>query len=123
MTKPFLLKLFLFSFVCAILLYCWNHFTEPAWHDNLSWYILGFFTLTTGLVHHILLRSASGEGKNFVYLFMGVTGIKLFAYLCFLITLFLLNRDHARTLALYFLIHYLVFTVFEVSSLYLKLRK
>ncbi|HXC06260.1 MAG TPA: hypothetical protein VNZ86_15990 [Bacteroidia bacterium] len=121
--KAFFIKLSLFSGCCAAGLFSWNRFTDPGWHDNLSWYILGFFTLSTGLVHQYLLRSASGEAKNFVYKFMGITGIKLFSYLSFLIILFLLNRNHARILALYFLVMYLLFTVFEVSSLYRKLKK
>jgi hypothetical protein len=121
--KPFLVKLSVFILFCATGLFCWNHFTEPSWHDSVSWYILAFFSLSTILLHQYLLRSASGEAKNFVYKFMGITGIKLFTYLCFLIILFLINRDHARVLALYFLVIYLLFTVFEVSSLYQKLKK
>ncbi len=121
--KAFTLKLILFTASISVLLFCWNTFSPPALHDNVSWYILAFFATSTALVHYLLVRSASGEPKAFVNQFMGLTAIKLFAYLSFLIIVFLVNRDHARAVALYFLVMYLFFTVFEVSSLYRKLKK
>jgi hypothetical protein len=121
--KAFTLKLLVFTCLCAVLLFCWNQFTPAQLHDSISWFILAFFALSTLIVHGYLIRSAAGDPKAFVGKFMGVTALKLFAYLMILILFFLLDRDHARPVALYFLILYFLFTVFEVSSLYKQLRK
>ena len=121
--KVFFLKLLLFTVCVSVLLFCWNFYSRPEFHDTVSWYILTFFALSTGLVHFLLIRSADRNPKAFVNQFMGLTAMKLFAYLTFLIIIFLADRDHARAVALYFLAMYLLFTVFEVSSLYCKLKK
>jgi hypothetical protein len=121
--KNFNIKLLVFTVVCSVLLFCWNQFTPPVFHHSISWVILIFYAVSALLVHVYLIRSASGDPKAFVGKFMGVTGLKLLVYLLFLIILLLTNRDHARVIALYFLVMYLLFTVFEVSSLYKQLRK
>jgi hypothetical protein len=121
--KSFPGKLLIFTLVCSVLLFCWNQFTAANLHHSLSWVILGFFSLSALLVHSYLVKSSSGDPKGFVGKFMGVTGLKLLVYLLFLIILLLTDRDHARVIALYFLVMYLLFTVFEVSSLYKQLKK
>jgi hypothetical protein len=121
--KAFLLKLLIFTAFCSCLLFCWNRFTPPLCHDSVSWCILFFFALVTGLVHAALLKASEGDAKAFVGKFMGLTGLKMLAYLGFLIIILLADRDNARVVALYFLVMYLFFTAFEVSSLYKKLRK
>jgi cobalamin biosynthesis protein CobD/CbiB len=121
--KVFSIKLLLFSILCAGLLYAWNLYTPEGLHDAVSWPILLFFALSTLIVHYYMLRSADGEPKKFVGKFMAVTALKLLAFVAFLIAVLLLNRDHARIAAVYFLVMYLLFSVFEVASLYSKLRK
>jgi hypothetical protein len=121
--KSFTIKLLLFTALCAAFLYCWNQFTPEKLHDSLSWLILAFFASVTWLVHYYLIKSSAGDPKAFVGKFMGLTALKLFLYLTFLIIIFLADRDHARAVALYFLVMYLFFTVFEVSSLYNRLKK
>ncbi len=121
--KSFGPKLLVFTILCGVLLYAWNLFTPEFLHDQISWFILIFFSLSTFLVHAYLLKSSKGDPKAFVGKFMGITALKLLAYLTFLIIVFLINRDHARAIALYFLAMYLFFSVFEVSSLYQKLKK
>jgi hypothetical protein len=121
--KVFLYKLILFTACVSAVLFIWNTYSLPAFHDNISWFILLFFAGTTTLVHFLLIRSAEKNPKAFVNQFMGLTAMKLFVYLSFLILVFLVDRDHARSVALYFLVMYLLFTVFEVSSLYNKLKK
>jgi hypothetical protein len=121
--KSFLYKLLLFTAFCALGLFCWNQFTPERLHDSISWYILAFFSLSTGLVHYLLLRSAEKKPQLFVNQYMAITGFKFLVYLSFLVIIFLLDREKARPVALYFLILYLLFTVFEVSDLYRKLRK
>lgn len=119
----FLPRFLIFSLFCAVLLWLYNTNSAPEFHDSVSWYILGFFSAATLLVHYLLLKAANGPNpKDFVYRFMGLTGIKLFAYLVFLIVMFFLKRDHARMIALYFLCTYLVFTTFEILSLYKRLK-
>ena len=121
--KSFGSKLLIFTILCGGLLYFWNRFTPEFLHDQVSWLILIFFSLSTLLVHTYLVKSPKGDPKAFVGKFMGITALKLFVYLAFLIIIFLINRDRARAIALYFLAMYLFFSVFEVSSLYKKLKK
>jgi hypothetical protein len=121
--KSFQSKLLIFTALCAVLLFFWNYFTPENLHHSLSWVILAFFSISTFVVHLYLSKSAEGDPKAFVGKFMGVTGLKLFLYLIVLIILLLTDRDHVRAIALYFLVMYFLFTVFEVSSLYKLLRK
>ncbi len=121
--KEFNLKLLVFTLVCAVFLFCWNMFSPAAYHDTISWFILLFFAFTTGLVHQYLIKASAGDGKAFVGKFMGMTGLKLLVYMLFLIVILITHRENARVIAIYFLGLYFLFAVFEVASLYKKLRK
>ncbi|HEV7231878.1 MAG TPA: hypothetical protein VGO45_11145 [Bacteroidia bacterium] len=121
--KEFNYKFLIFTILVAVLLGCWNALTPPVFHNSISWFIFIFFALVTYGVHFLLVRASENKPQIFVNRFMGLTALKLFIYFLFLIVVFLTDRDHARITALYFLSMYFLFTVFEISSLYRKLRK
>ncbi|MGL5890830.1 MAG: hypothetical protein ACRC3B_13135 [Bacteroidia bacterium] len=117
--KSFLIRLAIFSAVVGGLLLVWNT-TMPVWwrQHPLSWVLLCFFVVVTALVHYILLRSAQGDPKAFVRMFMGLTTFKLFIFLLVIVAYAFTHKATAVAFILHFLVFYLLYTSFEVVLLY-----
>lgn len=83
-----------------------------------------FFALASSTLHYFLMRRADSNMARFIPGFMGSTGIKLLAYLIFLVLLLLLDRPHALPIGVSFILAYLVYSLHEVISVldYLKGR-
>jgi hypothetical protein len=86
-------------------------------------YVLVFYLGLNILVFYVLLKSSQFRPARFVSNFMMMTGIKLFAYLAFLVIYVFSDKPHAVTFLLTFLILYVVFTVFEVVAVLHYLKK
>lgn len=121
--KRFLVQLSILAIGMAIGIAAWNEYGPPQRHLNSLWLILIFFIGVTALVHNILLRSNEKNPKQFIRNFMGTTAAKLFAYLLIMIVYIFVDRAGARVFLVGFLVHYLVFTVFEVVSILRQLKK
>jgi bacteriorhodopsin len=121
--KAFFLKLTLFSIVSLGILLLWQHFASLHFQTNLYWAIWLFFVITTALIHIVLVRSANQDPRKFVTYFMGMTGIKLFAYLSIILAYGLSNRETAQGFIICFLISYFLYSGFEVITLMRHFKK
>ncbi len=86
-------------------------------------YVLLFFTVISVLTHYILIKSGKSRIAKFSTSFMGITSLKLFLYLIFIIVYLLIDKTNALVFVLTFFIIYLLFTIFETSSLLKDLDK
>ncbi len=121
--RPFFIKLTLFSIVVLGIQLTWQHFASVHFQTKLYWVILLFFILTTAFIHVFLIRTADQDPKRFVNSYMGITALKLFAYLIIILVYGLTNRDTAQGFIICFLISYFFYSGFEVVTLMRHFKK
>ena len=116
--QKFYLRLVLLSAIVSILLILWNTYGPLNFRNNLTWFTLGFFIVSTALLHYFLTQSAKRSPQVFVRSFMAVTTIKLLAYLMFIVV-FMMNRPPGgKVFVLHFLFLYFIYTSFETYQLF-----
>ncbi len=81
-------------------------------------YILIFFVVLTAIFHYGLSKSALAGTKNFIRFYMTATALKLLGYVGVIMIYALINKPGIMAFALCFLLHYCLFTVFEVGMAY-----
>ncbi|MCF6239961.1 MAG: hypothetical protein L3J74_01300 [Bacteroidales bacterium] len=123
MLKKYIIRLLIFVAIIsliAIILYLTvlTKFYLPVFP-----YVLLFFTVISFLTHYILLKSGKSRIAKFSTSFMGITSLKLFLYLIFIVVYLFIDKTNALVFVLTFFILYLLFTVFETSSLLKDLDK
>ena len=116
--QKFYLRLFLLSLIVAVLLFVWNSYGPLNFRNNLSWYALVFFILSTAVIHYFMIESAKKSPQVFVRSFMAVTTIKLLAYLLFIIVIMMNRVPGGKVFVLHFLFLYFIFTSFETYQLF-----
>ena len=90
---------------------------------KLSWLIYFYFAVITLLFHYGVVRSTKSRPQVFIRYYMAATTIKLFLHLSIIIIFSFLHREMATRFIITFMIMYLLFTVFEVMAVWLKIRK
>ena len=120
--KPFFIQLLVFSVFTIGILLLWQQFASPRFQTTLTWPIWLFFIVTTAFIHILLMRVADTP-KKFIYYFMALTGIKLFAYLTVILIYALLKREAALGFTLFFLTMYFLYTGLEVFTLLKQFKK
>jgi hypothetical protein len=83
-----------------------------------------FFFITLAL-HFYLIRSSRKEIIKFTPRFIGATGIKMLLYVIILVIYLLIDRAHAVSFLMWFLLCYFLYTLVEILSIlkYLKTNK
>lgn len=120
--KPFFIQLSVFSAFAIGILFTWQRFAAPRFQTEHAWFIWVFFVLSTAFIHLTLMRVAETP-KKFIYYFMGITGIKLFAYLMIILIYALIKREGALGFTLFFLVMYFLYTGLEVFALLKHFKK
>lgn len=120
--KPFFIQLSVFSVFTIGVVLAWQHFAALRFQTDQAWFIWGFFILSTTIIHVLLMRVAASP-KKFIYYFMGITGIKLFAYLTIILIYALIKREAALGFTLFFLVMYFLYTGLEVFTLLKQFQK
>lgn len=121
--KAFFVQLTVFSIISLGILLLWQHFASLHFQTDLYLVIWLFFIITTAVIHVVLVRAASQDPRKFVTYFMGMTGIKLFAYLIIILAYGLASRETAQGFIICFLITYFLFSGFEVITLMRHFKK
>jgi hypothetical protein len=118
MNSSFIIRLLITAVIMGAGYYFLTAKLPPAlvYHGYL--YILIFFTSLTALFHNGLTKSALSGTKHFIRFYMTATAIKLFLYVGVIMIYAVINKAGAIAFALCFLLHYCVFTVFEVWMAY-----
>ncbi len=86
-------------------------------------FVLLFIFLFTTVIHAILLKTARKEPKKLVNRFLMLTGLKMMIYLFIMIIYLIISKQDSAPFLLTFLIVYLVFTIFEISSILSHLKR
>lgn len=121
--KNFLLKLLLFTLVIAGVDFCWMHFTPTENHIPHVWPMIAFFVTMTGLFHFLSIQASKGKPQSFIRFYMGSTALRLFLYMIVILAYRFYDKPTLIPFAIGFMIHYFIFTVFEVQILLKELKK
>lgn len=85
-----------------------------SFYHPVFWLNLIVVSFLTGILHYLIIRVSSESHSRFTSRFMMIAGIKMIAYLMFIVFYALLNPDHAKFFLITFLIIYFIYTGFEV---------
>ncbi len=121
--KPFLLKLSFFSIVTLGFLLIWEQFASDRFQSDFMWALWFFFFASTAFIHYILISVSEKDPKRFIGFYLGITGIKLFAYLSIITAYALLKKEAALGFTLWFLVLYFLYSGFEVVMLLKQFKK
>jgi hypothetical protein len=119
--KSFLVKLVLFSAVTAIIDYCWNKFV-PGYQIPRPEVIIIIFFLVTAALHYIMVRNKNARPQVIVRYYMSGTVLRLFLYIIILLLYRFIDKPTLVPFAIAFVLHYFLFTGFEVMALMKQFR-
>lgn len=119
--KSFLLKLFVFSGIILLADVSWNKFVpqNPIPHPEV---ITGIFFLITALFHFVITKNKEARPQVIVRYYMSGTVIRLFLYIVILLLYRFIDKPTLIPFAIAFVIHYFLFTAFEVMALMKQFR-
>jgi hypothetical protein len=121
--KSFPFKLTLFSIFSLGLLFLWKTYASERFQSDFMFVLWLFFVVSTALIHYLLMKVSENEPKRFVGFYLGLTGIKLLAYLFIIMIYALLKREAALGFTLWFLVLYFMYSGFEVVMLLKQFKK
>ena len=119
----FVRNLLLLSLVLLGAIFCVNQYAPEKFHSPNAYWALGYFFALTLIVHRMTLRASVQAPQAFIRFFMGSTALRLFIHMLVVITYRLTFRESATSFLVAFLLLYLIFQVFEVSTLLKHFRK
>ena len=121
--KNFLIKLFVFVLIVAIFDFCWIHFMPHEKHIPHTWLMLAFFCVLTALFHFLSISASKGQPQSFVRYYLGTTALRLFLYIMAIVAYRFYDKPTLAPFTIGFMIHYFLFTAFEVPVLLKELKK
>ena len=119
--KKFYTTLTLITALCGISFFVCEKFkfTEIG---NYGWYALIFYVILTVLFTNYAIKSGNKSNSRFVTNIMGITGLRMFLCIIFIILYRVAEGKTDLNFIIYFFILYLFYTVFEIQFLLYKLR-
>lgn len=125
-TEPFRkFTLYLFLLTVLITITGWIIFIKifpEQYFNGLMLLPLLFFGITI-ILHFYLIKSSQKEMIKFTPRFIGATGIKMLIYFILILIYLLVDRTHAVSFLISFLVCYMIYTVFEIISVLKYLKK
>ena len=122
-SSRFFIRYAVFLVLVAVGLFLWNSKMPVEKRSSLAWPMFVFFMLLTSSIYFFLVKAAQGDPKAFVRKFMAITTSKLLVCMLLLVGYSVLHGKGSTVFILHFLAMYLLFTFFEVGSLYFYFRK
>ncbi|MEO8087294.1 MAG: hypothetical protein ABI763_10765 [Bacteroidota bacterium] len=119
--RTFLFKLILFSLGVGIVDFCWNMFVPANQIPHPEAIILIFFVITA-LFHYVITKNKEARPQVIVRYYMSGTVLRLFLYIIILLLYRFIDKSTLIPFAIAFILHYFLFTAFEVISLMKQFR-
>ena len=121
--KNFFVKLFAFVFVIASIDLSWIHFMPIEKHIPHVWLMLAFFCVLTSLFHFLTLNASKGRPQDFIRYYLGTTALRLFLLIMVIVAYRFFDKSTLAPFTIGFMMHYVLFTAFEVPVLIKELKK
>ncbi|HEY6162832.1 MAG TPA: hypothetical protein VI112_16505 [Bacteroidia bacterium] len=113
----FLRNLLILSLLLCGGIWAWNQYMPEKFHSPHAYFIVLYFFVLTYAIRGQSVKANERSPKDFVRFFMGSTALRLLLHVMVILIYGLINRDGAAVFIMAFLVIYMVFLVFEVSSL------
>ncbi len=85
--------------------------------SNPYWFVSILFFLSTGLLINFILFKKYADPKDFVFKIMFTSMLRLLLCMIGVFIYSLIDKPHMVSFALHFMLHYILFTIFETSYL------
>ena len=119
----FAIRLFIFTLILALLGFVSFYFLPDSYYSVAFPFLLLFYVAVTLIVHKIILKALGKKPSKFINYFMLTTFIKMFFFLFVMVIYALINREDAvRFIVIYFIL-YLLYTSFDVVSIFQTINK
>jgi hypothetical protein len=90
---------------------------------HLTWMIYLYFIVITILFHFGIVKTTQSRPQVFIRYYMGATTIKLLLHLGIIVFYSMMHKESASRFIITFMIMYLLFTVFEVAAVWVRMRR
>jgi hypothetical protein len=84
---------------------------------NPYWYASVLFFLSTGLLINYILFNKPTDPKDFVFKIMFTSMLRLLLCMVGVFVYSLIDKPHMISFSVHFMLHYILFTIFEISFL------
>lgn len=121
--KSFITKLSIYSLFIALADYSWNNFMPVSNLIPNIWFIFSFFIILTIAFHFFIMKAAMGRPQSFVTFYMGSTALRMMLCLIVIVAYRFIDKPNIIPFAIAFILHYFLFTIFEVTTLLRHFRK
>ncbi len=121
MGVKFIGKLLILAAVCALMAFgflFYFGFEEQAWY----WGAIAFFVILGLVISRITHKSINASNSAFFRGTMGAIGIRMLVSIVLLAIYLIVSDLKSTPFVVFYLILYLLFTIFEISQLVVKLR-
>lgn len=108
--------LFLVSLLAIAVSQMFNNLNSPKLFSLYWYYSVVFFFITSLLINFILYRSDS-DPRTFIFKIMATSMMRLLLCMVGFFIYSLADKPHMLSFALHFIVHYILFTVFEIAYL------
>ena len=119
----FILRLTILSLALGLLGFILNRFLPPGTHSQAFPYLLILFYLINAVVHYVLLKITKLNPRKFVAYFMLATFVKLMNYLIAVLVYVYYVKVGILSFILTFFILYIIYTIFEVSTILSQVKE
>ena len=119
----FLIRLTIFSLILVAITWAVFQFGLPQYYIQIVPLVFLFYFIVTIGFHYMLMRIAELRPARFVNNFMLFTTLKLFIYTAFIVIYLVIDKTKAVPFTIFFLSLYMLYTIFEVSSILSHIRK
>jgi hypothetical protein len=92
-------------------------------HVPHTWLILVFFASITATFHFLSVKASKARPAVIIRFFMSTTAIRLFLYMLLILAYRFYDKTSFIPFTVGFMMHYFLFTVFEVPVLLSELKK
>ena len=121
--KFFLLKLLLFATAIAAVNLCWIRFMPLEKHIPHVWLMIGFFVAMTALFHTLSQNASKDRPQVLIRFFMIKTVLRLFICLGVILAYRFHDKNTLIPFAVGFMVHYFLFSAFEVLVIRKELKR
>ncbi len=121
--RNFIFRELIFATILGLIAFILFQTLLKEYYLPVFWILFGIITVFTAVFHYSVLRVSEKETSKFTSKFMMVSGIKMIIYLVIIVYYAFSFPEKTRIFLISFFILYLLYTVFEVLSTVLHLKK
>ncbi|MBW6459427.1 MAG: hypothetical protein K0B08_02540 [Bacteroidales bacterium] len=121
--QHFFLRLIAISLILAVIAFILKALSPAGTLPPMLPYLFILFIIVSAVVHWILLRITSVKPEKFISYFMMATMIKLIIYFVTVLAYVFMNQTGILSFIIAFFVLYIVYTVFEVTSILRQVKE